>query len=499
MRMRSLGLEIEMPVACRKSGVSHRVGPYFRNLAQRKAGRGQEVRMEQCRGVDVAVHAGNVVSGVDNAFNNLESSIGPVCDACDNLSGLHAVLRGELEDVSACLEQEGAMVVNFSEHPDVRIDQDYYMGMRSPKPIYDYWVGYRGWNHMAGVDAKAHNGPTTGVDAADAVRACNILLAASPAFIALFANSPFEAGRRTGQCENRMTIWSRIFETSRFACDRWLHRMPERPFSGLGDYFRWMFGPGTAMQFVTPQDVHDYKKPGGMLLVEGDPSMLEFLRRPEWPARPLAGGELVQVRPSMRHFEFQQFCHFLDARIRYAFSQDFPVAEFLDALHTHDAGEDRLTRLFQERAAFCYIEGRAAGANQADKFLAALPDSRVAASTSISVSALQTGLLENAEATWRLLAGYSWEDLRGLRQAAVAHGMRAEYKGLAILDFCAAVLETAGQGLNMEDAWMLAYPLHVLRTGENGSDRAIRLHDSLPGDDAHRMAALVRERAMVLP
>jgi hypothetical protein len=53
--------------------------------------------------------------------------------------------------------------------------------------------------------------------------------------------------------------------------------------------------------------------------------------------------------------------------------------------------------------------------------------------------------------------------------------------------------------LNHADAWMLAYPLHVLRTGENGADRAIRLYDSLPGDDARRMAALVRERAMVLP
>jgi len=30
--------------------------------------------------------------------------------------------------------------------------------------------------------------------------------------------------------------------------------------------------------------------------------------------------------------------------------------------------------------------------------------------------------------------------------------------------------------LNHADAWMLAYPLHVLRTGENGADRAIRLH-----------------------
>jgi len=89
--------------------------------------------------------------------------------------------------------------------------------------------------------------------------------------------------------------------------------------------------------------------------------------------------------------------------------------------------------------------------------------------------------------------------LRGLRQEAGAQGMRAEYKGLAIRDFCAALLETAGQGLNLEDAWMLAYPLHVLRTGENGADRAIRLYDSLPGDDARRMAALVRERAMVLP
>ncbi len=492
--MRSLGLEIEMPVACRETGESHRVCSFFRNLERAKVQRGQEVHIERRGDVDLAVHAGCVVSGVDNAFNNLESAIGPVCREVDGLAELNTLLRRELEDVSACLEQEGAMVVNFSEHPHVCIDRKYYEWMRSPKPIYDYWVGYRGWNHMAGVDAKAHNGPTTGVEVEELALACNILLATSPAFIALFANSPFEDGKLTGRSENRMTIWSRISSTSRFACDRWLHQMPERPFSGLGDYFRWMFGPGTNMQFVVGEDVKDYKKSGSMLVVEGDPPLLEYLRRERWLARPL-GGEPVWVRPSVRHLEFQQFCNFLDARIRYALVDDFPVAEFLTAL---DAGEDALLSLMRDRVRYCYIEGRAAGANQADKFLASLPDPRVAVSTAISPSALQTGLLKDPAATWEKLCRHSWTDLRGLRQEAVDNGLRGEFNGLKMRDFCAEVLELAGKGLDLEDSWMLAYPKYVLETGENGSDRAIRLFESLPGTTPQRLAALVQERAMVL-
>ena len=75
----------------------------------------------------------------------------------------------ELEDIGAALAEEGATLLNFSEHPNVAIDPQYYAAVRAPKPIYDYWVMVRGWNHSVGIDAKAQNGPTTAVEVEDAI------------------------------------------------------------------------------------------------------------------------------------------------------------------------------------------------------------------------------------------------------------------------------------------------------------------------------------------
>lgn len=72
--------------------------------------------------------------------------------------------------------------------------------MRAPKPIYDYWVEYRGWNHAVGVDAKAQNGPTTGVPVHDAVRALNVILAAAPRLHRPFRQQPVR-GREADRAE----------------------------------------------------------------------------------------------------------------------------------------------------------------------------------------------------------------------------------------------------------------------------------------------------------
>lgn len=84
-----------------------------------------------------------------------------------------------------------------------------------------------------------------------AVLALNVILAASPAFIALFANSPFENGEYSGYRENRLTLWPRMFRHARFAADDRLHRLPGRAFADLRDYFEWMFGEGSTMQLAS--------------------------------------------------------------------------------------------------------------------------------------------------------------------------------------------------------------------------------------------------------
>ena len=481
-----------MPVANATSGATHKVGPYFENLRRIKEARGEATWLEHLADIPVAVHTDRIVSGVDNAFNNLESAIGPLRRARYPLRALDTLVQLELAEVQAALAMENATIVNFAEHPSVAITEEFYLSMRSPKPVYDYWVGYRGWNHMAGVDAKAHNGPTTGVTPADAARALNVVLAASPALIALYANSPFEAAQLTGNKENRLTIWPRMFSTSRFACDRWLHGMPDVPFRDLGHYFSWMFGPGTNMQFLVDAARGDYKKSGRIIVVASDPPFLDFLAAQKANAVVLKTGEQLQIQPDMRHFEFLQFSHFLDARIRFGLREECSTEEFLAALKRPEGVEELFARIL----GFCYIEGRTAGANFPDKELAGLDNAEVPRSVVISPAALQAGLLQNLDAAWRHLGHYAWSDLVGLRAAAIEHGLDARYNGLDASVLARSVLELAQDGLTPDLHWMLAYPTYVLATGQNGADRALAAFDRSTGALHLRLAKLVRERAI---
>ena len=136
--MPTLGLEMEMAVADRATGRSHAVGPFFRTLRAVKAARGEGAELQETDGRDTAVLTPGILSSLDNAFNNLESSIGPVEAGPGNLAELERWVRGELDAVCAALDGEGATILNLSEHPNLPVDDAHYRRIRAPKPIYDY-------------------------------------------------------------------------------------------------------------------------------------------------------------------------------------------------------------------------------------------------------------------------------------------------------------------------------------------------------------------------
>ncbi|HRY15517.1 MAG: hypothetical protein KDJ31_08620 [Candidatus Competibacteraceae bacterium] len=496
----SLGVELEMVVACRKDGASHCVGPFFSNLYAAKRARGEAAQIETAEdGRDIAVISALGYTSIDNAFNNLESALGPVGAATPpgGLTMLDAWIRAELDAVHVALTAEGAMLVNFSEHPALAIDNRLYQRIRAPKPIYDYWVNYRGWDHQAGIDAKAQNGPNTGVAVSDAIVALNVMLTAGPALIALFANSPFENGEYSGYRENRLTLWPRMFGHARFAADDRLHRLPSRAFIDLRDYFVWMFGEGSVMQmtFCNPYN-YKYKELTDAFCVEGNPSLLTFLRGERWPARRFRDGYPAQIRPSLAHLAFQQFAQFLDARIRFSFASEPSLDEFFTAWECPDGLEE----LFEDHFDFCYIEGRAGGANFADRELFDKAGEQVAASVLIAPSALQAGLLRNPLAAQRALARWPWEALPALRDAAMRDGLSGQAGPLSVRALCETVVELAGRELSAAEAWMLAYPLYVLRSGRNGADRALAAYEVFPGHPHERMKRLIHSReALLLP
>ncbi|KJS03192.1 MAG: hypothetical protein VR65_02945 [Desulfobulbaceae bacterium BRH_c16a] len=496
--MATLGVEIEMPVIRKETGSLHLVDSYFRSLERIKRNQGEEACVTQVDGRDLAVLSPGIVSSVDNGFNNLESAIGPIPDTPNNLEILNRTINRELHDVITALADEKATILNLSQHPSTVIDQSYYLSARSPKPIYDYWVQCRKWNHMAGIDAKAHNGPTTGVSFFEAIEGLNLLLALSPVFIALYANSPFAGGRTNGIKENRLTLWPSMFKPSRFACDRKLHRMPDRPFADLKEYFNWMYGQGTNMQCIFGQGGSDYKKTRDLLCVKGHPGLIDFLRKERWPVKTWNNGKTrdsgCTVQPNMRYFEFLQFSHFLDVRIRFQFKEEtLPVELFLETLDSDRPLED----VFENYALSSYLEGRAAGTNFADRQLVALNDRDIARSVVISVSALQLGLLRNRAKAWKIVQKHGWAVLSGSREAAIRDGLQGTHAGVSIHRLCREAVEAVASELTLDEQWMLAYPLHVLDTGENGADRALAAYDQASGSPAERLQRVIRHRQIV--
>lgn len=496
----SVGLELEFAVAASQDVARFDARPVFGRLNRLWTAQQRRVESVVVDHQLVSLESDAGVFSVDNGFNNLEYAFAPVGAQFGHgndagLNHLATIVHQEVNGLITALDHEGAMVLNLAEHPATAIDAETYRALRAPKTIYGHWVGDRGWRHDQGIDAKAQNGPTTGVPVRDAVSALNLSLLAAPAMIALFGNSPFEAGQVTGLLENRLTLWPRMFADASFDWDRRCHLPPHRPFADLADYFRWMYGPGTAMHAL-PAPAGTYKGYSPMLRVQGDPPMLEFLAGPARAVCLPGHTHPVLVTPDFLHLAQQQFTHFLDARIRFCLADAPALAPFLACMN----GQGSVEALFEQHGIEVYIEGRACGANFPDQALCDLGDAMIPSSVVMAPSALQKGLLANPDSWTRLSALVDWAELPWLRDAAIRHGLHASEAGARLQALTARVLEEAQQGLAPDERWMLAYPEHVLRRAENGAQRALARYQSLSGSAGERLQRLSAERrALPLP
>lgn len=484
---RTLGLEMEMAVVRRATGASHPVAGYFDRLATIKAGRGEAPDLVRIGGRTVGVSVATGESGLDNGFNLLETAFAPVSEEEGGLAELARRVRHELADARAVLCEEDAVILNASEHPQCTLDPAWYASVHVPRPIYRELVGHREWLHRVGIDAKAQNSPCTSVDVSQAARALNVVLALAPASIAIFANSPLENGRITGLKENRLTVWDRMFRHSRYAGDHYLQRLPERPFVDLGDYFRWMFAPGTASRCLPLALEDGYKSAAGVYL-QGSPSLSEFLASEGWSGLRTDTGEAVTLTPQGGHFEYSQFAHFLDARWRYRLA----TPPSLDALRAAWRQPGGIEDLFARLGASGYIEGRAPGAGFADAHLVAQAGQAVAATLVMAPSALQLGLMRNLSQAEELLRAWGWLRLRAMR----ADAMRDALHDPAVRALAEEVLAVAAAGLAPAERDWLAYARYAIDARNTGADRLLRLWRQHEGD-ADRLAAVCRARAVV--
>lgn len=479
-----------MVVAHAATGASLPVRAYFQALEQIKTQRGIACERIELGGRCVGLHTSAAACGLDNGFNLLETSLAPIDTQAGGLQALADAAHQELADSIEALAADDAVVLNMSEHPACPRDAQWYASVCVPRPIYEELRGHRGWHHWEGIDAKAQNGANTSVPTAQAAQALNAAIALAPASMALFANSPLEAGRETGFKENRMTLWPRVFGPARFPGDLRLSRYPGRPFADLGDFFRWMFGPGTVTRGLPPTPSHDYKSVATVIL-DGDPCLADFLRAREWRGRRTDTGEPVVLRPDARHFEYSQIGQFLDARLRYRWDHAPALSDLL-AGWERDGG---LETLFEACGAEVYIEARAPGAGFADACLLQEAGRAAALSLLPAPTALQAGLLANLRESGLLVAEWGWERLGQLREPA----MRAGLEDPGVRALCADVLAVARAGLAGQDRCWLAYPEFVLASGRTGADRLLATWRGMKGGCERRLAALLHRHAALHP
>jgi len=495
----SLGAEIEMPVIDQTGATGLVDERYFAAL---RVLHGAGARAETLHGRTHAIVTPLAVSGIDNGWNLLETAHAPVQAGEGALSLLAQRMRDDIVYVGQALAVQDLRLTSLAQHPTAGSGAELYRRAVAPKPIYHYLTSRRGWSHAAGIDAKAQNGPTTGTTPDDAVTTLNLLLATAPAFIALFANSPFENGQRSGLMETRMTLWSRMVSSSRFQADCARVGLPPRWFTSLGEYFAWTFAPGTVMHAV-PAGGGGYK--GNTTLFEpgdGQMSAIPFLAGGPVQARSVQTGAQATLTPGAGHFEFLQWSNFLDFRLRFAFCAAAPHAAELSAALCEPA---RFLPLFRDHFSNLYIENRCTGATFADPDLVERAPRGAQASCMIAPLALQAGLTKAASVHGAdFCARWSVAQVARLREQAIRHALSPVKSGTeaaGLQAFCAEVLDLAGSYLSGADTEHLRYAEWVLETGLTGAQRAIDHHLRMgkAGDGAAGLEMLSREREVLPP
>lgn len=474
-----------MPVMS-ETGASACVGQaYFERLAQMYP---KSTLQRQGGKVVGFAHDGGVNS-IDNGFNLLETAHAPIDPGPDALTLLEGKLRADAARVASALAPDGLFICTLAQHPTAGIDPAAYTARVAPKSIYRYLTAHRGWDHGVGIDAKAQNGPTTEVPPDQAIAALNLLLTATPAFIAIFANSPFESARATGQMETRMTLWPRMVASSRASADRARCGLPPRLFRGFADYWNWTFAPGTVIQAV-PSGAESYKGDGALCIAgDGRLGAAQFFAQARVPAINLNGEALI-LHPGAHHFEYLQWSNFLDFRLRFSFASPLPTRHEIAAAFERP---EQFDALFHARLGNLYIENRCAGASFADLDLHARAGSEIASGAMIAPSALQAGLVLAAQSpeAATLLRRWPLERVRVLRSHAIAQALgtpgradRAPQVSAALRAFCTEVLDLALSHLPESERATLRYARFVVETGLTGAARALLAQPGFPTLDA---------------
>lgn len=496
----TFGAEIEKPIANSHTGNPHTVSQSFFKRLQKRAKERKTFQSYHLSDVQKNVLLGTVSTdlgeqGVDNGWTLLETAL----PYTYSLKELHKIQRMDLKIIQEELQSEGAGVINMSINPLITRTQSAYKKYVAPKGIYQY-IQYRGWDHSAGIDARAQNSPTTGIAVSDAADAVSVIIGAGAAFIALFANSPFEEGRRSNAKESRLLMWERMMNNSVVPGDRLTWKFPSGPFHTLADYFNWMFSEKSGVHFVLDTNTtQQYKSMGkSVVILKEQPSLSRYLSKKKWEGVRLSevndeNPSKVVIAPSASHIELLQFLQFSGARIRFLIkdTDNFPLDQLVTGLSKPKSG--MVESVFEKYGKNFYIEGRDPGANFPDRQLQEEGNDS-AETTMIGPAALQAGLLKNLKKAKKYIFSIPWSQLGKLRTEAIRNGFEGKTENLTVYEFTRNIVEIASEGLSSHDQKYLSYVNWCLETRKNGADRAIEFVNNQKGSMTKRMQKLIISR-----
>ena len=482
--VKTYGAELEKVVSNKTTKQSHKTSQDFFKILKKRAAERNAASHIHASDLNPKVVIGVVSSdlgeqGIDNGFNLLETA----SIVHNSLKKLKQSQQEDLRTTLDALSNEDATILNASIHPTADRDMKSYEKFVAPKGVYPY-IWYRGWNHAAGIDARAQNSPATGISPENAAKAVTAIIGIGAAVIALTANSPISNGKISKYKESRLKIWDDMFCNSKVRGDLFLSKFPEKPFRNLAEYFLWMFGKETAIHFAVQDSNDGYKGLGEKILIpEKFISVLDFLKEKDittynlhslftkFPPTPEV------IIPNITHMESMQWAQFAGARIRFKLKNHdaFPVDTFVRSCLN---GSDEVEEIFKKFTEYIYIEGRDPGANYPDQIIQNAGNN-VAESVMIAPSALQAGIINNLEKVSSYLAAFEWKELGLLREESIKNGLQGEHNKIKVHKFTEKILELASDGLDEADKKHLAYFEWVLNTGENGADRAIKIFNKL--------------------
>lgn len=492
---RLYGGELERIVASRDTGLPAPLSHcFFEKLCSLGEDRSSFIRMSETESGPIAVITEDLgEQGLDCGFHVQETALPP----CESLTQLTERARADLMMIVKCAKEEGKMLLNFSTHPLGRRDILTYQRFVVPKSVYSYcW--FRGWDHTAGFNGAVQTSPSTSVSIYEAAEAVSAVIGTGAAFIGLCANSPFEEGTISRRKESRLGIWQRMFSSSKHPGDRMVSKFPPQRFDQLSQYFNWMFGPNTALHYVSRHS-SSYKETSERWLVEGDPSLLQFFARDQWNVMELSSlqkkdfkPKVETIDPSLHHLEEHQWAQFAGARIRFTLKNSaVDPREFYEVCSNDGPLEELLASSVQSM----WIEGRDPGANYLDRELA---EEGIDGDLCMAPMALQAGILSNLNEVTTYLSQFSWSQLGALREAAIQDGLHGGVEGIKVSTFAQEIVEIARDGLAEEERHLLHYFDLVLETGKNGADRALAALDASPHPLNQALLDLIQEREVLL-